>query len=139
MTEAKIEIRTRDVKGVPYIPGKGDAQHLFIIHTDSAGNQKILRGGPVDGNMLFGNLEITSDSYTQANVDWVQNNPSVILATGTDAEMSAKMDEMGRYGQVINDAKLDYKTPTFCSVSFIAICHTQNSNTLVRVQNEEIF
>ena len=35
MAEATIEIRSRNVDGVPYIPTQGDAQHLFIIHTDS--------------------------------------------------------------------------------------------------------
>jgi hypothetical protein len=61
MNEARIEIRTRDVKGVPYVPTQGDAQHLFIIYTDSQGKETILRGGPETGSsiaMFKDNLKI---------------------------------------------------------------------------------
>ena len=117
--QAQIEIRTRDVKNVPL-----DVQHLFIIHTDSNGKETVLRGGP-DTNML----KITQDPYTIAHVDWVENAPSVVIATGTDAKMQALVDKIWSRAQEINAGNYDYKLPIpGCSPT---LCHVQNSNTVV--------
>jgi hypothetical protein len=126
--QAKIEILTRDVKRVPYVPFKGDAQHLFIVYTNAEGRKEIIRGGP-HTNMLTGDLKITSDHYTLSHVDWSQNSPSTIIATGSDTEMQILFDKMWKRAEEINAGNFDYKLPTpWCSPE---LCHVQNSNTIV--------
>jgi len=59
---ARIEIWTRDVVGTqkmhPYSP-----QHTFLIKVNDDGTREILRGGPVDDNMLIGNVVIINSAY----------------------------------------------------------------------------
>lgn len=128
--QAKIEIRSRDVKGVPNVPVKGKVQHLYIIHTDTFGRETVLRGGPESDNMVVGDLFVSQSEYTKSNIDWAENTPSQVIAVGTDAEMQAYVDKMWARGQEINNGRYDYKFPTpLCAAS---ICHVQNSNTAVK-------
>jgi hypothetical protein len=126
---SKIEIRARDVKGFPYIPFKGNAQHLFIIYTDILGQEFILRGGP-DTNKITGDLKISMETYTKSNVDWAENAPSIILAKGADQYMQNLVNKMWARAEEINIGNFDYKLPTpGCSEN---ICHVQNSNKAVK-------
>jgi hypothetical protein len=47
--QARIEIRSRDVEIAGSLFG---FQHLFIMHTDSNGQETIIRGGPENDAML---------------------------------------------------------------------------------------
>lgn len=98
--QAQIEIRSRNVKGVPEFPYKGYAQHLFIIYTDSAEKEIVLRGGPGKGNTLLDDLKVIKVPYGEKvnsgkpSVDFINNAPSQIIATGTDEEIQAYVDKM---------------------------------------------
>jgi hypothetical protein len=130
----KIEIRARDVKGVPYIPSVGDAQHLFIIYSNDKNEKFIIRGGPENGHELYDDLHIVNSPYTEQFEhlfpdDFVENSPSVVIATGADAKVL--FDKMWNKAQEINAGKFDYKLPIpGCPAS---LCHVQNSNTIVKV------
>src|SRR4051812_28880906 len=90
MKNATIEIRTRDVSNIPYIPLLGKGQHLFIIFNNTKGIPNIIRGGP-DTNMVLGDIKIISAPYEAEFKhlfpgDWVENAPAKVIARGTDAE-----------------------------------------------------
>ncbi|WP_039455438.1 hypothetical protein [Candidatus Jidaibacter acanthamoebae] len=127
MAQASIEIHTKDVSGVPYIPFKGDAQHLFIVYIDSTGKKTALRGGPETNNPInafIGDIKITNDNYNENHVDWSPNAPKIEIASGTDAEMQALVDKMWAKAEAINREGFDYKLPL--------IGHVQNSNAAVK-------
>lgn len=42
MSQAKIEVYSRNIKGDPYLIGKGIPQHMFILVTDSQSQQTIM-------------------------------------------------------------------------------------------------
>ena len=60
MKQAKIEIRVRSIDYT-----RGVYRHLFIIHTDSQGEEVLLRGGAGFGTMMFGNVVVIKTSYNK--------------------------------------------------------------------------
>lgn len=114
MTDAIIEVRATDVKGAPYVPFLGDAQHLLIIYTNSLGKKIIIRGGPKNDNHLIDDLEIIKDSYEKTSdgklpIDWAPHALRRELAKGTDAEMQIYVDKMWTKAEAINREGFDYK------------------------------
>jgi LysM repeat protein len=124
--KAKIEIYSRDVHGTA-----GIAQHLYIVHTNSKGEQTVLRGGPKGSNfasMLKDDLHITKNLYNKGHVDHPQFlgivHPSTEIYSGTDAQVQAYVDKMWQRAEAINREGFDYKLP------FLG--HLQNCNTAVK-------
>jgi hypothetical protein len=63
--QAQIEIRSRDVKVAGPLFG---SQHLFIIHTDSNGQETIIRGGHETDTpfaMFTDDLKIVTSKYKE--------------------------------------------------------------------------
>ncbi|AIL64472.1 hypothetical protein NOVO_00305 [Rickettsiales bacterium Ac37b] len=129
MAESNIKIFVRSVEWTA-----GLAQHIYIINTNSKGEQKILRAGPQYNSMLKDDLKVVYVPYVESNEnlihsDWnPKNEIEIYTITGTDAEIQAKMDKMWEIGERVNNGNYDYKVPViFCPP---VICHVQNSNTV---------
>jgi|GEM_PF-4795539 hypothetical protein len=115
---------------------------MFILITDSQGQQTIIRGGPEkEGmlHMLMDDLKIVKQPY-QANLeplfpnDYFSPNklpqlPHITIATGTDAEINAYVEKMWQRAQEINEGNYDYKFSPFCGAPW---CAQQNSNTVIK-------
>ncbi len=101
---------------------------MYIIYTDSNGEQFIIRGGPkTKYGMLTDNINIVDIPYTYDNKDFHRDwdddasHLRIEIARGSDAEMRGYYEKMQAAGRAINLEKLDYKIP------FTG--HLQNSNT----------
>jgi Ca2+-binding RTX toxin-like protein len=128
MSIAKIEIKSKPIPGSERL-GKFAPHHLFIIYTDSLGQEIALRGGPGTPDFkgaFLGNIKVTKQKYDNNHIDYYKDAPAMIIATGTDAEMQSYVDKMQERGKKINEGEHDYKISLLPG-------HEQNSNTVIRI------
>ena len=122
LPQARIEIRTRDVKGTQiwgvlndyfYSDTKGAPQHLFIIHVDSNGKETLIRGGPGKGGVVVGDVEIIKVPYEEIDgrrpIDFARNAPRVVIFEGSNVEVQALVDGIWSIAEGINREGYDYK------------------------------
>ncbi|AIL66138.1 hypothetical protein NOVO_09120 (plasmid) [Rickettsiales bacterium Ac37b] len=137
MTSSTIEIFARPVK-----KPLSFTQHLYLVSTDSQGNEKILRSGPECPGFVasFTNdLKVVYADYTKENQKLFDGdfNPSnkvkLYTITGTDIEIQDKMEKMWEIGKQINAGNYDYKLALSVLGCSESICHVQNSNTVANL------
>ncbi|MES2677735.1 MAG: calcium-binding protein [Pseudomonadota bacterium] len=136
MTNAKIEIKARDVNG-----SHGIAQHMYILYTNEAGVKRVLSAFPEHNTVLrslFDDIVVVYKNYNINDSDDFPKlgefpHPSKILFEGTDIEVSAKINlalaEMSR----INSQGYDYNFPIYEAIlpnSSWSELNKQNSNTV---------
>jgi len=140
---ATIELRTRDIKGAPYVPLLGTPQHGYFIHTMAdRQNIHIVRAGPTNDDMMRGDLHVDYVAYNSgiqgaARNDWI-NDPTqyrtVTLYNGDDVTARNYMNKIWEVGLKINQQSPDYKLPV-CDIINFGIynkCSQGNSNTFIQ-------
>ena len=106
---AILEIRARHVDGT-----FENAQHLYWLYTNDAGEQYSFSGFPGDNghfSMLYENILVVDSLYDAENDDF-DTDGSHFTATnvfeGTDAQVEAKVDLMRAELTHINNGDNDY-------------------------------
>lgn len=106
---ATLEIRARHVDGT-----FENAQHLYCLYTNDAGEQYSFSGFPGDNghfSMLYENILVVDSLYDAENDDF-DTDGSHFTATnvfeGTDAQVEAKVDLMRAELTHINNGDNDY-------------------------------
>ena len=127
---AQIQIWTRDVDGLNLLLGT-KPQHTFLIKINDDGTREILRGGPINDNMIMDDIQIVKAPYDGPNNG--PNNPTpdffdpslpntlnyqgTTVKTATQAEIDALWNNAWSTAQNINAQNYDYEA------------FTQNCNT----------
>ena len=122
---AQIQIWTRNVNSTEFFFGNFTPQHTFLIKFNDDGTREILRGGPVDDSMLFGDVVIMSQEYNgseqnDANrtptLDWynpsqpnTQNFQSQTIKTSSQSEIDTLWNSALAKTQEINSQLYDYE------------------------------
>ena len=106
---ATLEIRARHVDGMDE-----NAQHLYWLYTNDAGEQKSISGFPGDNghfSMLYENILVVDSRYDAKNDDFDTDGSHFTAANvfeGTDAQVEAKVDLMRAELTHINNGDNDY-------------------------------
>ncbi|MEI6056440.1 MAG: hypothetical protein WCR55_10330 [Lentisphaerota bacterium] len=111
--EARIELKA---KRLGEIPGKGEYYHLYYVKTDSNGKQTRIDGLPskttttasgalveaATGDTDNGTLIFNTNNYER------NNDPSVVVATGSDEDINNSFEKLTDEAHKIEDANYDY-------------------------------
>ncbi len=139
-----IELRTRDIKNAPKVPGLGTPQHGFYIHTmGDNGIQHIVAAYPSGNDMLRGSLKTEYVQYYPgmqgpAASDFLTDPSqykSVTLYKGDTLTARNYMNKIWEYGQQINMKTPDYKLPVCDVLNFGQYhdkCSQSNSNAFIK-------
>ncbi len=106
---ATLEIRARHVDGT-----FENAQHLYWLYTNDAGEQKSFSGFPGDNghlSMFYENILVVEDLYGAENDDFDNDGSHFTAANifvGTDAQVLDKVKLMRVEAGVINNSDNDY-------------------------------
>ncbi len=84
---ATIEIKSKPL-------GLG-LEHMYLVYTNDAGEQRILRGGPEGSsfkNAMLGDIEVVDVLYKNGAPDWDENNTHArqTIFTGTELKCLLK-------------------------------------------------
>ena len=112
MPTPKIELRAKSI-----LSAAPAVTHLYLIYTDSSGQECILRGGPADskeGKLLeiagaysLGNF-LSYDAITNSwHADYTKEYSSKVIYEGAEAEEKFYMGQL--IGQEINKMKMSYQ------------------------------
>ncbi len=96
----KIDVRSTFIGGT--VLGMRHRMHLFIVYTESGGDQMYLRGGPGQD----GNTRAVVAQYEPGTVDWDPSAPSVTVLTGEAAK--SKLDGMIEATLQVNALRVPY-------------------------------
>jgi hypothetical protein len=120
---AQIQIWTRDVKSTQYF-GKFTPQHTFLIKVNDDGSREILRGGPIEDNMLLGDSEIINQPYNWDGInpenrplDWfdptsgsnILNYQGQTIKISTQSEIDNLWNNAKSLAKIINAQSYDYE------------------------------
>ncbi|MBU6140978.1 MAG: hypothetical protein KGP29_05460 [Proteobacteria bacterium] len=120
---AQIQIWTRDVNNTGVF-GEYAPQHTFLVKVNDDGTREILRGGPVDDNMLLGDVEVMNQEYndikqsdkTTDTLDWydpslpnTQNFQGETIKSSSQSEIDTLWNNALTKAQEINSQTFDYE------------------------------
>jgi Ca2+-binding RTX toxin-like protein len=131
---AQIQIWTRDVNGTSPLGDKAP-QHTFFIKINDNGTREIIRGGPINDNMVMGDVVIIRTEYSQDTIrsDYfdptkpnTSNYQGSTIKTSSQSEIDSLWNKAWNKAQTINYQSYDYEALT------------QNCNTTTYVMAQEM-
>jgi hypothetical protein len=118
---AQIQIWTRDVNSTEFFFGNYTPQHTFLIKVNDDGTREILRGGPIEDDMLLGDVEIINQDYNGPEnngiktLDWynpslpnTQNFQYQTIKTSSQSEIDTLWNSALASKDAINSQLYDY-------------------------------
>lgn len=118
-----IDLRVNDNPPGPYF------QHLYIVYTNSSGEEFVIRGGPYDDS-LNENIDVEAGRYTSASRDWVpivSRDPSESSLLVSGENLQETFLKIAFFAQLIEESDINYDT---LSVLWGAEGRVTNSNTV---------